>query len=70
MQWNIAEKVCPKEFYGSGYIHLADDIPKGTRDYNLNAMENYEGVWLDNLAYNLGCRGNILYFFFFSFWKI
>ena len=67
MQWDIADKVCSKEFNGSGYIHLAADIPEGTRDYTLNTMENYRSVWLDNLAYDLGCRGNSLEFFSFLF---
>ena len=69
MQWKIADKVCAEEFNGSGYIHLAAYIPEGTRDYTLNTMENYTSVWLDNLAYDLGCRGNILEFFSFHFWK-
>lgn len=55
MTWETADDVCPVEFKGSGYRHLAADKIEGP--FNLFNVNNYEGVWLDSKAYDLGCRG-------------
>lgn len=55
MTWDTADEICPLEFKGSGYRHLAADIMEGP--YNLLTVKNYDSVWLDSKAYYLGCRG-------------
>lgn len=60
MTWETADDVCPVEFKGSGYRHLAADIIEGP--FNLLTVNNYESVWLDSKAYDLGCRGDICSF--------
>lgn len=57
--WRIADGICTEEYKGTGYRHLAADISDGSRDYNLVAVTNYDSVWLDSKAYDLGCKGDI-----------
>uniref|UniRef100_K1RMX1 Uncharacterized protein n=1 Tax=Magallana gigas TaxID=29159 RepID=K1RMX1_MAGGI len=40
MTWGTADEVCPVEFKGSGYRHLAADIFEGP--FNLFNVNNYE----------------------------
>ena len=54
MKWSDTDKACTDMFNGS---HLATEILEGAPDYNLIAMENFQSVWLDSKAFNLGCRG-------------
>ena len=54
MKWSDTDKACTDMFNGS---HLATEILEGASDYNLIAMENFQSVWLDSKAFNLGCRG-------------
>ena len=54
MKWSDTDKACTDMFNGS---HLATEILEGAPNYNLIAMENFQSVWLDSKAFNLGCRG-------------
>ena len=54
MKWSDTDKACTDMFNGS---HLATEILEGAPDYDLIAMENFQSVWLDSKAFNLGCRG-------------
>ena len=54
MKWSDTDKACTDMFNGS---HLATEILEGSPNYNLIAMENFQSVWLDSKAFNLGCRG-------------
>ena len=63
VKWSAADKVCTDMFSGS---HLATEILKGAPDYNLIAMENFQSVWLNSKAFNLGCKGNR----FFIKWEV
>ncbi|XP_062590420.1 uncharacterized protein LOC134252017 [Saccostrea cucullata] len=59
MVWHDADKICHKKFNGTGYRHLAGDIPDTTMFYSLQVIKDYESFWLDNIAYDLGCRDGI-----------
>ena len=59
VKWSAADKVCTEMFNGS---HLATEILEGAPDYNLITMENFQSVWLDSKAFNLGCRGKNSFF--------
>ncbi|XP_061163052.1 uncharacterized protein LOC133172221 [Saccostrea echinata] len=59
MTWRIADTICTKEFMGTGYRHLAGDIPDTVVHYNLLSVKDHESLWLDGLIYDLGCRGDI-----------